>query len=139
MVPLSKYVTRQRKLLLSYLCRHPDEQLSVQEITQALEGESISVSAVYRNLADLEAEGKLRRTSRGGAREVYYQFTGADACLGCLHLSCKRCGRTFHMDSAGAEELVHNVEKRQGFEIDRADTVLFGVCLACRERDEEGA
>lgn len=133
MSSLSKYMTRQRKALLDYLSAHADEALSAQEIAVALEREGVSLSAVYRNLGGLEAEGKLRRASKGSAREVYYQYTDADACKGSLHLQCKKCGRTFHMDSSGAEQLLGVVEKAEGFAVDKADTVLYGVCEICQD------
>lgn len=129
---MPKYVTRQRRVLLAYLQQHTDETLSAQEIAAALSGERVSLSAVYRNIAELEAEGLLRR-SPGAGREGYYQYIGADKCRDCLHLSCKRCGRTFHMDPKEAEELSRALEKTEGFAIDRADTVLYGVCEICRD------
>lgn len=55
---MPKYSTQQRKALLHYLSEHPDEHLSTRQIAQALAAEKISLSAVYRNLAALEAEGK---------------------------------------------------------------------------------
>ncbi len=130
---MSKYVTRQRKALLAYLGEHADELLSAQEIADALSGQSISLSAVYRNLAELEAEGQVRRAGREGVRESYYQYIGAGACQGCLHLSCKKCGRTFHMDAGSAEQLLSAVAKSEGFAVDKADTVLYGVCEICQE------
>ena len=130
---MPKYMTRQRRTLLDYLSAHADEQFSAQEIAAALEGKGVSVSAVYRNLAELEAEGRVRRTARGSGREVYDQFIGAEACKGCLHLQCKKCGRTFHMDSDGAAQLLSVVEKAEGFELDKGDTVLYGVCELCRD------
>jgi len=132
-VSLSKYMTRQRKALLDYLLAHADELLSAQEIADALSGEGVSLSAVYRNLAELEAEGRLRRAGKGGSREVYYQFTDADGCKGRMHLQCKRCGRTFHMDAAGAEQLKSVLERSEGFALDKGDTVLYGVCEVCRD------
>ena len=130
---VSKYMTRQRKTLLSYLSAHADELLSVQEIADALEAENVSRSAVYRNVAELEAEGKLRRDRGGDAREVCYRYIDAAPCKGSLHLSCKRCHRTFHMDSGGADALTQAVEKAEGFTVDKSDTVLYGVCAACRD------
>lgn len=126
-------MTRQRKVLLSYLQEHADELLSAQEIAEALRGECISLSAVYRNLSELEADGLLRRGRGGGAREVYYQYIGAQACQNCLHLSCKKCGRTFHMNARGAAALMQTVAKTEGFAVDKADTVLYGVCEACQD------
>lgn len=130
---MAKYMTKQRKTLLGYLGAHPDEALSAQEIAAALEGEGVSLSAVYRNLAELESEGQIRRMSREGSREVYYQFTGSDACRDSLHLKCKKCGRTFHMDASGAEQLLGVVEKAEGFAVDKGDTVLYGVCEICQD------
>lgn len=130
---MSKYMTRQRKAMLSYLGSHADELFCAQEIAEALADEGVSLSAVYRNLAELEAEGRVRRASRENAREVYYQFIGADECRGCLHLQCKKCGRTFHMDAAGAEQLKSVLEKSEGFALDKGDTVLYGLCEVCRD------
>ncbi|MBQ2634963.1 MAG: transcriptional repressor [Oscillospiraceae bacterium] len=129
---MSKYMTRQRKALLGCLCAHPDEQLSAQEIADALAGEEISLSAVYRNLSELEAEGKVRRSGRAGSREVYYQYIDADGCRGCLHLSCRSCGRTYHMSRDGARQLLEAVQQAEGFAVDKGETVLYGVCQRCR-------
>ena len=132
---MSKYMTRQRKALLGYLGAHADESLSAQELSDALTaaGEQMSLSAVYRNLTELENEGRLRRAGRAGSREVYYQYTGAAGCQGCLHLSCRECGRTFHLDPACARRLVSEVQEAQGFAVDRSETVLYGVCERCRK------
>ena len=126
---MSQYMTRQRKALLDYLSAHADETFSAQELAAALTG--ISASAVYRNLAALEAEGKLRRVS--SAREAAYQYVGADACRGRVHLKCKRCNRTFHMDERGAAALLGVVEQTEGFAVDKDDTVLYGVCELCQD------
>lgn len=130
---MSKYMTRQRRTLLSYLSGHADELLSAREIADALEAEDVSRSAVYRNVAALEAEGKLRRDRGGDAREVYYRYVGAAGCRESLHLSCKRCGKTFHMGSGGADALTRAVERTEGFAVDKSDTVLYGVCAMCRD------
>ena len=58
---MPKYMTKQRKALLSFLSAHADEKLSARQIAQTLSGEGISISAVYRNLSALEQEGKIRR------------------------------------------------------------------------------
>ena len=52
---MSRYSTKQRKSLLAYLSAHPDELLSTRQIADALQHEKISLSAVYRNLSELEA------------------------------------------------------------------------------------
>ncbi|MBQ8396991.1 MAG: transcriptional repressor [Clostridia bacterium] len=130
---MPKYITKQRKAFLSYLELHPDEPLTAHQITEALQSENISVSAVYRNLCDLEAEGKIRRISRSGSREVYYQYTDADACKACLHLSCKKCGKTFHMGTPSTRLIVQNLAEAEEFAIDKTDTVIYGVCKDCQK------
>lgn len=132
-VILPKYVTKQRKILLDYLTKHTDDPLPVQEIAEALEQESISKSSVYRNLAELENEGVVRRKYRGAGRELLYQYVGAETCKGSIHLSCKQCGRTFHMTAAGADQLLRAVAETEGFAVDKGDTVLYGVCEDCRK------
>lgn len=129
---MTKYMTKQRQTLLTYLAEHPDQQLSAKQIAAGLEATGVSLSAVYRNLSVLEAEGKIKRYSRAGARDAFYQYIAAPACVGCLHLSCTSCGRTFHMDAGYANALVERIAKDEEFLIDRGDTVLYGVCRACK-------
>ena len=130
---MSKYMTKQRKLLLDFLKAHPDVALSAGQISSAVQGEPISASAVYRNLAELEAEGKVRRLSRPGSREVFFRYMDASECRGCLHLSCTKCGRTFHMHALGAVRLERDVAQNDQFLLDRSETVLYGVCRDCRK------
>ena len=68
---MSEYKTRQRRTLLVYLSRHPDELLSARQIADALAEKQISLSAVYRNLAQLETEEKVRRSAKSGSHEAF--------------------------------------------------------------------
>lgn len=128
---MSKYSTQQRKTLLLYLSEHPDEHLSTRQIATALEADKISLSAVYRNLAALEAEGKIRRYAKSGSREVFYQYTDAEPCKGALHMTCTKCGQTFHMAAETAALVTAQLEQQEGFRLDFGETVLFGVCKSC--------
>ncbi len=130
---MSKYVTNQRKILLQYLSHHTDEPLSARKIADELESENISISAVYRNLSELEKEGKLRRASKSGSREVFYQYTAAEECKECLHLSCTECGKTYHMSVSNAELIAKSIAKNDMFDIDKSETVIYGVCKGCKK------
>ena len=77
---MAKYVTKQRRQLLDYLSRHTDEQMTARQIADALTQENISLSAVYRNLSDLEADGLLKRSVREGTRDVFFK-KGAGKCF----------------------------------------------------------
>ena len=132
---MAAYVTRQRRILLSFLAEHPDESLSAADIARALSEQSISVSAVYRNLAAREEEGRIRRVSRSGGREVYYQYTDTETCRTHLHLLCKNCGATYHMDKSDADQLIRVLAEHEKFAVDTVDTVLYGTCEACQIRE----
>lgn len=128
---MSKYMTKQRKLLLEYLERHPDELLSAHQIAEDLTDEKISVSAIYRNFADLEAEGKVRRASRNGKRKVYFQYTAAKHCKENLHLSCQKCGKSYHLNSKLADVITQGLATTEEFKISIANTVIYGICSSC--------
>ena len=130
---MAKYQTAQRRTLVSFLERHHDESFTTRELAEALEGEDISVSAIYRNVAALEREGKLVRAGGERRGETAWRFTDCAECRARIHLSCKQCGRTYHMEQSTTRELIENAMLYNGFEIDTGDTVLYGLCLSCKE------
>ena len=129
---MAKYITKQRKQLLDFLSEHTDKTLSAGQITEALSGKGISTSAIYRNLATLEQEGKLKRSPKPGSTETYYRYTDGEHCRGHLHLSCLRCGKTVHVEETETDALAHQLAKNEGFALDREDTVLYGICADCQ-------
>ena len=130
---MAKYVTKQRRQLLEYLSRHTDEQMTARQIADALTQENISLSAVYRNLSDLEEDGLLKRSIREGTRDVFYQYIAAEECKGSLHLSCRVCGKSIHLGEKEAEQLLDSTLESTGFQIDKSETILYGVCGDCRK------
>lgn len=131
---MQAYMTQPRKRLLAYLHSRADETVSAGQITRDLP--EISVSAVYRNLSALERDGRVRRIAKSGSREVFYQYLEAESCRDHLHLSCKGCGRTFHMDEAETEAMLAAIASHDGFTVDRRDTVLYGLCAGCKNRKD---
>ncbi|MBR6407198.1 MAG: transcriptional repressor [Clostridia bacterium] len=134
---MPKYNTRQRKLLLDYLGKNADAQLTARMIADQLSGEGISISAVYRNLSELESEGKIRRINVGNSRESHFQYAGAECCRDQLHLSCNSCGKTYHMHMPDAQRLLQSVQQSEGFDIDKSQTILRGTCSACRKKAQK--
>ncbi len=129
---MPNYSTKQRRALIDYLSSHTDEQLSAGIIAKELKAQGISLSAVYRNLRTLEAEGKVRRNTKDGSRQVFYRYVDNDNCKGHLHLCCKKCGKTFHMQSEETEKLVNSIAENDNFKIDKSDTILYGMCKMCQ-------
>jgi len=132
------YQTEQRKKLYALLRENPHAALSVKEIFSALEGEGISISAIYRNLSAMTKEGLVRRSIRSGSREALYQFVGCEGCRNELHLTCTGCGKTFHMDHELARTVQESVRQTSGFQIDNTKTSLYGVCRTCGMKSAAG-
>ena len=130
---MAKYLTRQRKRLLTYLSEHTDEQMTARQIADALAADNISISAIYRNLSALEEKGFLKRSVREGTREVFYQYIAAAKCKDSLHLSCRVCGKSIHLDEADTTQLIQNTLRNTGFQIEKTETILYGICEGCRK------
>lgn len=125
------YKTDQRNTLLNFLQENPDKMFSEKQIEEALESKNISRSALYRNLVQLESEEKIRRCTKAGSREIFFQFVGSQDCKSHIHLSCVKCGKIFHMENTVADSIVSNLESSQGFEISRGETTIYGTCRTC--------
>ena len=130
---MQKYETKQRKALLEFLSRNAHKPLTVSDIAAALKSEGISTSAIYRNLSDMQDEDKVQRVTQSGSNKVYYRYTGAKNCEKHLHMSCSKCGKTFHMDVPATDLLINEVLSGSDFEVDSASTVLLGTCSKCRK------
>lgn len=130
---MSVYTTKQRKVLLDFLKSHADEVFSADIIAAELDGDGISLSAIYRNLAALESEDKIQRVTKNGSRKVFYLYKAADECREHIHLSCSKCGKTYHMPLPASDSLIADVRRNTDFEIDRTETVLYGVCKECKK------
>ncbi|MBQ7474367.1 MAG: transcriptional repressor [Clostridia bacterium] len=128
---MQSYSTKQRKLLLSYLAAHADEELAADVISRDLSHEGVSVSAVYRNLAALEADGKIQKVTKSGTRRAFYRFSDAAECRRHIHLYCTECGKTYHADVPTTDYVADRIESASGFEVDRSKTVIRGVCREC--------
>lgn len=127
-----RYATKQRKRLLEILESHSDETLTVEQLCSLIAPASVSRSAIYRNLSDLESEGLVKRITLPLPQKTGFRYVGASECKEHLHLECARCGKTFHLPLPASNELIDNVMRDAGFEVDRT-TVLTGVCHDCRK------
>ena len=129
---MAKYKTEQRKLMQDLFVRHPHEMFSAKEIAEMLSSQSVSISAIYRNLSELEASGLVRRCAKNGSREGFYQYTDIEDCKDHIHLTCRKCGKTIHMKPDDTQTLVQSASKYKNFVIDMSETVLYGICGACQ-------
>lgn len=130
---MAKYSTRQRDALLDYLEKHAHELLSAKQIADELKDCQISISAVYRNLAELEKENKVKRCTQNGKRQVLYQYIAAHHCENKLHISCKLCGTTFHLEESVAKDLINHFSDSMNFTVIPQDTTICGICPNCKK------
>lgn len=128
------YMTKQRRELAAFLQARPDQQLSAKQIACALEEKGVSMSAVYRNLVYLTQMGVVRKLATGVEHEALYQYMDAKDCKNCIHLTCMQCGQSFHMDTRLSEQMLSAVSEADGFQINKAKTVVFGLCKDCSRR-----
>ncbi len=127
------YETKQRSALVETLEEHRDEILAADTIAQLTAAKySVSRSAVYRNLAKLEADGTIRRITVPGEARAFYRYTASPVCRRHIHLECSECGRTFHLDVGSTDSLIDSVMRQSNFRVDSGSTVLYGVCGDCR-------
>lgn len=125
------YSTEQRRSILVYLEGRQDACLTANEIAVAL-APTVSKSAVYRNLADLEREGTVVRVPLSGDRSFGYRYAGSDACKGKIHISCVRCGKTEHVSTRAANAFEAAIAASDGFSLHKGECLLYGVCKSCR-------
>ena len=124
------YATEQRKLITDYFISRSDQSVTAAEIADALSS-FVSKSAVYRNLALLENEGKIVRVQKGADRAVSYRYAASETCAGKIHISCVRCGRTDHVDQEAASSFERALRETGGFSLNKGECLLYGVCKQC--------
>ena len=128
------YNTKQRDILIQFFNNNYDKSFTVEEITSRLASQGISQSAVYRNLNSLLKSGKVHKTTRPDSRCAYYQYVDCSKCKGHLHLECKNCGKTTHLDQDDADNLIRSVLAKSNFNVDKTDTVIYGICKNCDKK-----
>ena len=132
------YKTKQRELIIDFFESHPDVAFSASEIAKAIKGSGISLSAIYRNLAELEKDKRVRKSVKQGAHVAYYRYLECHDCHGHIHMYCVECGKTSHLGDEGATAVIRDVLSSSDFALDKNATVLYGVCRECQQHHQKG-
>ena len=115
--------TRQRTLLTELVSTQQHAFTAEQLWTAAREsGGPVGLATVYRTLALLESEERVRRLDRGRfiACEPGHHH----------HLVCVSCGAVQETELCAAPS-VTEVRRRHGFVVQRHEADLYGVCENC--------
>lgn len=137
---MADYRTKQREDVLAFMQRHSGRSMTAAELADALRREGGDAapgkSTVYRLLSKLADQGVIKRLPRAGARAQTYQIDEHQCCGDSLHLKCLRCGRLTHLTREQAKPLTGMLLKSHAFDMDEAQTTLYGRCADCNARGE---
>jgi Fe2+ or Zn2+ uptake regulation protein len=117
-----------QRLVMHRLLRDHHRHLSAEELL-AEAGErlpGVSLPTVYSTLELFEDLGIVRRVNDGGGTLLW--DTRADEHH---HLICRRCGRIEDVDVPLDLNRARSSARRAGFEPDRAEVVVSGLCASC--------
>ncbi|WP_406118651.1 Fur family transcriptional regulator [Streptomyces sp. NBC_00989] len=120
-------VTAARVALLETV-RHGDH-LDVEAVASGVRDRvgHISLQAVYDALHALTSAGLIRRIEPAGSPARFEGRVGDNH----HHLMCRSCGVVVDVDCAVGEAPCLTAADDQGFSIDEAEVIYWGLCPAC--------
>jgi Fur family ferric uptake transcriptional regulator/Fur family peroxide stress response transcriptional regulator len=107
--------------------RHVSAEELLSEASERLPG--VSLPTVYATLELFEQLGIVRRVNGGGGTLLW--DTRADIHH---HMICRNCGRIEDLETPLDLGRARRSAARSGFEADRAEVVVSGLCPNCRTR-----
>jgi Fe2+ or Zn2+ uptake regulation protein len=107
--------------------RHVSAEQLLDEASERLPG--ISLPTVYATLELFEQLGIVRRVNGGGGTLLW--DTRADTHH---HMICRNCGRIEDMETPLDLERARRSAARSGFQADRAEVVVSGLCASCARK-----
>jgi len=120
-------VTRPRLAVLTAVHAHPhaDTDSIFEAVRQELP--KVSQQAVYDVLRALSAAGLVRRIQPSGSVARYESRVGDNH----HHVVCRSCGAIADVDCSVGEAPCLTASDDQGFSIDEAEVIYWGVCPEC--------
>ncbi|HEY6673004.1 MAG TPA: Fur family transcriptional regulator [Solirubrobacterales bacterium] len=120
-----------QRVVMHRLLRDRNRHLSAEELlseaSERLPG--VSLPTVYATLELFEQLGIVRRVNGGGGTLLW--DTRADTHH---HMICRRCGRIEDLEAPLDLGRARRSAARAGFQPDRAEVVVSGLCANCRTR-----
>ncbi len=129
---MAKYITKQRRILQEYLENKIDEELSAKKVAEDLADKNVSLSAIYRNLTEMEKEKEIVQCSKEGSREFYFRYIKNNECTSSLHYSCKICNTIKHMSIEETNYINQRILENLNFTLDLPSTIFYGICDNCK-------
>jgi Fe2+ or Zn2+ uptake regulation protein len=104
--------------------RHVSAEQLLSEASDRLPG--VSLPTVYATLELFERLGIVRRMNGGGGTLMWDTRANAHH-----HMICRNCGQIEDMETPLDLERARRSAARSGFQPDRAEVVVSGLCAAC--------
>ena len=131
---MKQYKTEGREKLIAFLSQNPDRHFTAEEICRAVHGGNQAQSSVYRHLSELCEQDFVRKFRDEATAKIRYQYVGDDCdCRNHFHAKCMICGKIEHLDCGDSLEFAAHLLQEHGFRIDCGQSLLYGVCAACRK------
>lgn len=132
----SKYKTKQKELLLTYLETVPGVHITAGDACAWFKerGTPIGQSTIYRQLESLVDEGLVNKYIIDATSPACFEYVGADSHVHaevCFHCKCEKCGRLIHLHCDELEEIQAHLLTEHRFKIDPLRTVFYGLCEDC--------
>ncbi len=128
---MSKYKTEQRQKLLELFKKSDHQTFSARDILSQFHSEEISISAIYRNLKEMEKQGLICKVNEKGRAEALYQYVHPQSCVGIIHLKCDNCGNTYHINRHVSNMVLNMASDELNFKINNSAAFLYGLCGNC--------
>ena len=139
----TKYKTKQREILLTYLRTAPGEHFTAGDICEYFRSQAspIGQSTVYRQLEELVDEGILNKYVIDPTGPACFEYMEReDHCDDevCFHCKCEKCGKLIHMHCDELKEIQRHLMTDHQFRLDPLRTVFYGVCEDCKDEQQAG-
>lgn len=132
------YQTRQQEAVEALFAARAEDCLTAEEAYLALlsGGMEVGKTTVYRAISRLCQEGRLRRYAPHESGEAA-RFQHNPCTESHLHIRCVSCGALEHLHCGEVEAFARQLTRHHGFTLDEGQTILYGCCEACRQKQQK--
>ena len=131
--------TKQKQAIIQILRENATKHMTAVDILAKLNGNDAKVSkaTLYRELARLCSDAKVRKYVAGEEQGACYQYVDDEKkCNEHYHLVCDGCNKVVHTHNIKLENVRKNILQDEEFEVNVHNLVLHGVCKECRNKEK---
>jgi Fe2+ or Zn2+ uptake regulation protein len=115
------------RLMVHRFVRRAPQHVTADDVRREIP--SLSFGTIYSTLELFEELGLLQRVGTLEGAAIYDSRTQPHH-----HAICRRCGRVVDIDAGRASERVQQAATDAGFQVERAEVQVVGLCADCARR-----